>query len=317
MKSTSAAFVAASFALLALAQTSDSAPDALLTAEESYISGVCAPVNATGQPDLNAPCNQALAIELECVYGPVLGLEVFFSQYVTTTSPSGFQSTGDSDLPTDLMQSNATQRDCMCSSQFWSALNACSTCRTAHGDVLDAGLDASQDVPADLLASLSSTYCAASSTPTLYLGDFFYSWGTAHQPSTLQTSIPATFSDPLGVNKTAVSLYYTPSVTGTPAYVVAASTGSVSVSDTETITLVTFPSLKTSNGQIVATAVANNAAASGSGSSTGTGKQTGAQASSTGSPSGSSKPTTGGAPAPTQALAAAGLVGLAGLVALL
>ncbi|EME48038.1 hypothetical protein DOTSEDRAFT_105468, partial [Dothistroma septosporum NZE10] len=242
-----------------------------------YISSVCSPTNSTGYPDWSAPCNAAQAIEVQCMYG-----EAYFQQLLTQYGAGGSltkrQSSDSGDDQDAPMQSNATQRTCICQSQFWDQASGCADCFKTHGaSEADAGLTNND------IASLSSQYCAASTTPTLGLDQWFFQYAqSAISTSATTSAASSSFSDPIG-NKTDVSLYFTPSVTGSAAYVVAQATGS------------TMSSASAVSGQIKATASANNAAASGKASSTSSGSGAGR----------------------TEAAAVAGLIGVAGLVALL
>ncbi|KAF1826898.1 uncharacterized protein K489DRAFT_374983 [Dissoconium aciculare CBS 342.82] len=191
------------------------------------LTDVCLPL-ANGKPDFNAPCNGMLAIQYQCAFGPAAGLDLVNQLFSTT-------STG-SELTLPAYQSNSTQRDCICSSQFFNAVNGCLACQKGHGD------QSARDVTPSYISSVSSAYCAASSTPTVGLADYL---AGIPEPTSTNTAATSAFSDPIG-NKTAVSLYYNAPVTGTSVYLLPTSTGAV----------------KTSNGQIVATATTNNAAAS-------------------------------------------------------
>lgn len=254
----------------------------------------CNPNNSTGMPDFNAPCNAVTAVEYQCIYGP---------DYLTAALNAGpynrlrrRQSSSDDDGSDDddslPMQSNSTQRTCICESQFFDQVKGCTACYTAHGapSDVDEGL-----VDDKAIASLSSAYCAASATPTLGLADFLFQWADSYNASHPATATASTMSDPIG-NKTAVSLYYTPSVTGTAAWIVAEATSGASSG------MGTFASENTVSGMIVATASANNAAA--------TGYHSGTAASGSGSSTSS-----GGAAVATAA--GMGMLGLAGLVVML
>nr|POF14201.1 hypothetical protein CFP56_03225 [Quercus suber] len=164
--------------------------------------------------DLTAPCNAVENLTYACTVGSL-------------TRPN-LDAQGDT-----IEFSNTTQRDCICSSQFWSVVQGCQDCLKAHGasaqvaggSAGDGGDDAGILLSPSDLASASASYCAASSTPTADLFAFLESLGPSPVPdsSSLSTTVSAsdssatssTFSDPLGETATAVSLYYTPAVTGT------------------------------------------------------------------------------------------------------
>ena len=237
------------------------------SAEGEYLTEVCLPLNSTGYPDYNAPCNAMLAIQYQCAFGPEQGLALINSVF----GPNADSSSDDFPVPQE--RDNSTQRACVCSSQFFSQVTGCLACQKGHGD------SSAEGVTPQYLSSISSQYCAASVTPTAALADYL---ANIAEPTSTNTAT-SSFSDPIG-NKTAVSYYWTPSVTGTAAYLIPTSTGALSTSD----------------GQIKPTATVNNAA--------GTSDNGGAAGTSTSSR---------GAAAQTQAAAMAGVIGLAGFVALL
>ncbi|KAK4505587.1 hypothetical protein PRZ48_003550 [Zasmidium cellare] len=259
----------------------------------SPVEEACNPSNSSGMPNFDAPCNAVVAIEYQCIYGP---------DYLTAAANAGpynrlrRRQSDDSDDDDDAslpMQSNSTQRTCICESQFFDQVQGCANCYTAHGSTedMDSGL-----ADKSAIASLSSAYCAVSATPSLGLADYLFDWAENYNSSNPATSTPSTMSDPIG-NKTDVSLYFTPSVTGTAAWIVAEATSGAS-SGMGSIT-----SENTVSGMIRPTASANNAAAQSSGSASG--------ASGTGASSTSSA---GGA---IVTAAGMGMLGLAGLVAVL
>ncbi|KAK0891601.1 hypothetical protein LTR02_013919 [Friedmanniomyces endolithicus] len=263
--------------------------------ENDYLQQVCVPTNATGDPDYNAPCNQVQAISAKCVYGPS------WASVLNAQATSNGNTSYDS--PT--MQSNGTQRNCVCESQFWSLVQGCNDCYNAHGGVQE-GLVGTAAV--SIFGSVSSSYCAVTNTPTLGFADVLY--GIATAPGANATSSPATaFTDPIG-NQTAVSYYFTPSVTGSSAWVVAQATGSASSGTASGSASGSgsassqSASVATSNGQIVAT---GGAASTTAGSASGTASAASGSASTTGK-SGAGK---------QEAAAVAGVIALAGLVALL
>ena len=158
-------------------------------------------------------------------------------------------------------------------------------------------MDGAGSISEDTLSSISSEYCAATVTPTAGLADYLFALASSLEPGTTQTGSAQTsvsYLDSIG-NKTEVSYYYTPSVTGSAAWVVAQPTGTGSS--------VAYSTTNVDDGQIRATASANNAAAAG-----GSGTQTGSGAQSTESGSSAGK---------HEAMAAAGLLGLVGLVVVL
>ncbi|EME85668.1 uncharacterized protein MYCFIDRAFT_213948 [Pseudocercospora fijiensis CIRAD86] len=247
--------------------------------QKAYLASVCQPYNSTNMPDLNAPCNAIAAIQGECIYGP---------EYLSVPNSNGDRDFGDIST-----QSNETQRVCLCESQFWDLATGCFSCYKKHGGEMDGAGTISDGT----VSSISSKYCAATMTPTAGLADYLFALASSLEPSSTQTGSAQTsvsYLDSIG-NKTEVSYYYTPSVTGSAAWLVGQPTGSGSSA--------VYSTTNVHDGQIRATASANNAAASG-----GSGTRTGSGAQSTDSGSGAGK---------HEALTAAGLLGLVGLVAVL
>ena len=225
----------------------------------SYLAGVCMPVNATDFPDLSAPCNAFSALTTECMYGPDAFLELLHN--ATTQGADDPDNSDDGQQ----MQSNVTQRACACESQFWPQLQGCMSCYQKHGGQLG-----SDYFPQAYIASMSSAYCAASSTPTAGLDEFLFEWTQEKVPSSILSAATASatssFHDPIG-NNTAVLSYFTPSVTGSAAWVAAEATATGTGSSAGQIT-----SLNTVSGQIVPTAsAASVASGSASGNSTSSG----------------------------------------------
>ncbi|TKA79505.1 hypothetical protein B0A55_02447 [Friedmanniomyces simplex] len=286
-------------------QCSDPTSDNCLQQESDYLQQVCMPTNSTGDPDFNAPCNQVQAITVECIYGST-GLSSLTSS--GASSNSGYGSDGLGGSPARL--SNSTQRECVCESQFFGILAGCNDCYNAHGGAQDGVLGT---VAPSFYASASSSYCAVTNTPTVGFDDVLYGFATGSVGSSVasaaSTASASSFSDPVG-NKTAVSYYFTPSVTGSSAWIVAQATESVSNSTASGSGSASgsassqSASVATSNGQIVATA---GAASKTSGSATGTASGASGTASTTGS-SGAGK---------QEAAAVAGVIALAGFVILL
>ncbi|TKA23555.1 hypothetical protein B0A50_07133 [Salinomyces thailandicus] len=185
--------------------------------------------------DFSAPCNAANAIGAQCQYG-VNGINA-----ITLRGDLRYQA-----LPP---QTPESERACICQSRLIENMLACDECYNAHGAE-------EPDRTADL-ASLSSSYCAVSNTPTTGWNAIFRQYYLSLSPLSLPTSTSSTatsLSDPIG-NKTAISYYYTPSITGSDAYIVGLPTPTDFTSAstaTRSEEFVTNP--VTSNGQIIATA---------------------------------------------------------------
>lgn len=205
--------------------------------------------------DLSLPCNAVDAIRTECELGPKIGLPYFLARYhgrlnFTVDGQTIDIYGGDFDIQE---QSNATQRDCICMSQYFDQSAACKECYKRHGyaqlsrDGINGGINQADSLmDARVQQMFSSSYCAATNTPTAGFAREVRSFPPAQEPTTTNpwngyaTDIPnayessieeaadATstrlFIDPLA-NETDVSLYYTPSVTGSAVYVVAEAAG--------------------------------------------------------------------------------------------
>lgn len=237
---------------------------------------ICWPEDSDGNFNLKAPCNIASYISNACAFGPNFNGNL--SKFIPDDTP---------------LQSNQTQRLCICESQYFNAMQGCIDCYGAHGA-------ANQYYPPKYFSSLSSDYCAATATPSLGFGMFQVKFNSKPAVLSMFTSnLKATqsFSDPLA-GSTAISLYYTPSVTGSAALNVGPFASS---SPSPTTTLV-------KDGQIVATASTKISTVS---SPTKAATKVATKAATTQSTS-----STGGVGRQTDA-ALAGVLGLVGVVALL
>lgn len=284
-----------------------------------YLDNICIPHDPnTGLPDANAPCMASSAIFYQCVYG----VDVFnmtdgssnSKRQVSDPPPDGNPdndgSSSDDDDPSDLTeQTLSAQRTCICESQFFDQTAGCMDCFKAHG-----GVENVDYIPLASFTALSSSYCAASTTPTAIFEHYYNAVMT--EPSASASATP--ISDPIG-NKTAVSLYFTPSVSYPAAYSIAQPT--VSASGINTV--VSYTTSNVVSGQIVPTAAGQTpgssvgTAASGSGSdpfrsaSDSSVSASGASASA----SGSSSAATSSAGAMETAAVKAGAVGVLGMAA--
>ena len=227
------------------------------------------------------------------MYGPGHLVEFLSSTDSSSRKRAAQQSPGDGDEfdnGPDL-QSNETQRVCVCESQFWDQVAGCFACYKKHGS-----LELEGTIPESLLSSASSTYCAASATASVGLADFLYNIAlgvtpTATGSATGTETASVKYADPIG-NKTEVSYYYTQAVTGTAAWSLVQPTGSADSAS--------YTTTNVQDGQIrptISTSATRSANASGTDSS---------------------NPTQSGKAAGRyEAVGAAGLLGLAGLVAFL
>jgi hypothetical protein len=237
---------------------------------EDYGSSLCYPHNATNSPDLSAPCNLIAAIEAQCSYGP-RALEFL-------SLPSDSDAYPDFNDPKWQLQSPANERVCICESQIIDATLGCVACLKAH----EGGVFFSQGEHfAETLPGIMARYCNASYVPTESFIEFM---ADAQEPEDGPGDFgggqdgaesgdgASSFSDPIGT-ATDVSLYYTMSVTRSDAYDLAVPTGSNGN--------VTFTSTRTSDGQIVPTAVdAKESSVSGGSGASGSGGEDAASATS-------------------------------------
>jgi hypothetical protein len=254
--------------------------------EFDYLDSVCQPDWMSGEDwTANAPCNVQGYLFYACQYGQQLH-----------ANKTGVK------IPNGPMQSNNTQRLCICESQYFEAVEGCMDCYKAHGASEGFGFA----LPHSLISSMSSTYCAATATPTLGLSDFQLSFMEKPQFKSLFSSNTAkatsTFSDPLG-NKTDVSLYYTGAATGSAALDIGKFTGTASPTTTAI-----------EKGQIVETA-STKAPTTAMATAKGTVTQVATGRHST--TPGTSTTSTGGSGAQQTQAALAGVLGLVGVVAML
>lgn len=205
-----------------------------------HINAVCSPFEDSGQPDWNVPCNALTAIHYECQFGSG-GRDLVPTRQDIERFLAGEAVSSGREVP-DLLPYEA-QRVCICQSQYRHFLRGCMKCLEAHGGGEDAH-PASESGFEQIL----SKYCDVAIPATgnymdIYTGSIVQN---APNPSTIRTT---TYSDPIG-NVTDVSLYFTPSVTGTSAYLPAVPTAQSSGGN------VTYTSTRISGGQIVPTEVA-------------------------------------------------------------
>lgn len=99
------------------------------------------------------------------------------------------------------------------------------------------------------MSSLSEKYCAASATPSLGLADYLFKFaGTTEGSDGSDPTKTSKVKDPIG-NKTAISYYYTASVTGSQAWVVADPTATSGlVRDGQLVSMATANSEKAKEG---------------------------------------------------------------------
>lgn len=167
-----------------------------------YLADVCEEGKDWSIPEL--PCEIAAAIDYQCKTG--LGLETY------DVRPDCYD--------TNTCQSFDFQRTCYCKSQYLDNSLGCSACYRRHGGTMTYDWAA--------LPSIMSDYCNPQASPTCFFEDYL---SPVHSPvsskggdnyggsgpSTYGLPSHTKFSDPLS-DSTDVSLYFTPSKTGSDAW---------------------------------------------------------------------------------------------------
>lgn len=229
------------------------------------VSNACQPPPSAsgGQIDWSIPCWAANAIQMQCNFGPE-ALE-WFKDASTNRNLDPHLTNQWVPQPPELA------RACLCSSRFAEMTLGCGICCEKHGSEpivgFNHGLTANETVQNEIMKQ----YCDLDAEPTKEsLGKAFENAVGSSPDASLRgakssaaaspsSSSSFSFYDPIG-NATDVSLYFTPSVAGSSAYVVAMPT--LSASDDgkrHTNAWFTYTSLPTSGGQIVPTADAASA----------------------------------------------------------
>lgn len=188
------AFVGVNASLLSKRQDT-TAPDADYY---DHLEAACRPTTDRGY-DFNAPCNAVLAIQYECMYGPVGG-------EIIRAAPEDMDSiAGDGDGPDE--QPFEAQRICFCQSQFEDMTAGCMKCLESHG-----GAKGEDWYGMDTITPALEKYCDANTPATEGFNTFFFN--AVEGDTSSDASSTSAFSDPIGT-ATDVSLYsFTPSVTG-------------------------------------------------------------------------------------------------------
>ncbi|WPH03959.1 Hypothetical protein R9X50_00684200 [Acrodontium crateriforme] len=233
-----------------------------------YGQNICFPQSYGNTDDVvfYAPCDAVFAIMQECTSGSPRKQDIGECQ-------------GDSEPECLYTFDNATQRACICGSQFFDQLSGCKSCFFSHGL---GPLVWEGSWPEDPNA-ISSSYCAVKSEPTLGFYDVFAQYAEGGDQSASPTfatdgnAQEPTWSDPIG-NKTDPALYFTPAVTGANGYHVALHT--VMPSSDWSLGSSIRISYSTSNGYFVPTATPDNKAAASSSSTSGRRNGTSASAAS-------------------------------------
>jgi hypothetical protein len=223
--------------------------------ELTRIATACFPGTVEHQPDWTAPCTAAQVIREECTWGPgAREMMERISQSESSEGNTGFLSADWEQQPLEL------QRDCLCSSQYAEMVLGCGACFAAHG--------ISQAFMANFLVTTNATavrewtevYCDPDVAPQedmeesgIHAFGFLPRVGNDAEDSSASSSVFTTASDSLG-NASAVSLYFTPSVSS--AYSVDMATASSSANQSHTNPWFSYTSLSISDGLIVPTAVA-------------------------------------------------------------
>lgn len=204
------------------------------------------PSTSNGHIDWSMPCWAARAISVQCSYGPE-GLELFEK----AQQNPGELTFGRGWWP----QPPDVERACMCSSQFAEMALGCATCWEKHGADAEYIHDQALTANATAMDEMMALYCDVDLTPTEdsqndAMDEVLQDGGVLGESET-----SATFDDPIGTS-TDVSFYFTPSVTGSSAYVVAMPTANSTSGREHSNAWYTYTSLSISDGQIVPTAAA-------------------------------------------------------------
>ena len=254
-----------------------------------YTSNVCMALDESGKSDMSLPCNQLVSIQYQCMGGSKLGDS-------WRNASSNDEEAEDDDDPEETLP-NEAQRVCICQSQHNDLMRGCADCERAHG-----GLGPEDWISDDQMKEIMDKYCDANTPATQPYAIAIAQEAAFMGPdwdSILSTNATSTtYSDPIG-SSTDVSLYFTPSVTGTPVYIPALPTGSGSN--------LTYTSSSTSGGLIVPTAFGSEQDGS-SGSK---------EESSSGSSSGSSETASSDGGAMQTAMAHPGALGALGFAAMI
>ena len=198
---------------------------------EAQVMNGCYPRNATGFFDYNAPCNQAIAIEAQCAYGPPM------LQISTFAFDSGEYPAVNPGVPE---VSPEAERTCICQSQHIDAAIGCTRCTKAH-QIYHQSKDMETYIYAEMEQYCDVDFNTAQSFSEFSLQsslDFFYDEDAPADPYTAE--VISTSTD--------VSLYYTMSVTRSDAYDVALPTSAYWDGN------MIYTSTRISDGQIVPTA---------------------------------------------------------------
>jgi hypothetical protein len=191
----------------------------------------CYPRNATGYFDFNAPCNQAIAIEAQCAYGPPM------LQILTFAFDSGKYPAVNLGVP---KLSPEAERTCICQSQHTDAAIGCTRCAKAHQLQHQ-----SKDMEAYIYVA-TERYCDVDFDTTQSFSEFSLDYSVAFFYD--EDAPGDSYTAPMISTSTDVSLYYTMSVTRSDAYDVALPTSENWDGNT------VYTSTRISDGQIVPTA---------------------------------------------------------------
>ena len=199
----------------------------------------CFPINANGNFDFNAPCNQFEAIVSQCSYGPrsLSFLSPSQDNFPRFTVPEWHQ------------QSPETERTCICQSQITDVAPGCAACFKAHEHPWMDRLYEQLYHP-----TMFQQYCDVDYTVTQSFAEFSDEAFEQREPSEDESSTwSSSYTGEHLSTSTDVSLYYTLSVTRSDAYDIAVPT-STSGGDAM------YTTTRISGGQIVLTAQAEKEA---------------------------------------------------------
>jgi hypothetical protein len=245
--------------------------DGSLDSQQLY--SACFPGILNNQTDWTAPCPAMQAIQGQCEWGPD-ALDAV--KRIINSQGSDTESIDE----TWEMQPPELQRACLCSSQYEDMVLGCGACLAGYGLRQSTARRLGITSNATIMSEWSKQYCDASKTPTedSFSEAFEIISGGDSEDASGSSSAASTTSSLIS-RSTAVSIYFTPSVSS--AYIVALPTASSSANQTHPNAWYTYSSLSTSDGQIVPTAIAAKATGGGGGDGSKSGDATASGSSTT------------------------------------
>ncbi|KAM0715163.1 hypothetical protein Q7P37_009628 [Cladosporium fusiforme] len=200
---------------------------------------ICQPKNSTGSPDFDAPCNVFIALQTQCMYGPVAADYVSLSEYDDAWD----------DAANWTAQPPETQRDCICQSQLFDQLSGCQKCYEHHDSNLFEYAPSFVGKDRGFADVVEEKYCAASMTPSIGWAQYIFE--AANSMSASGSDSHTATRSAVTATETDVSRYFTASVPGSSAYLIS------QPSPTGSSGNVTYTSLNTESGMIKPTSISS------------------------------------------------------------